>query len=480
MSNNTQALARPDSVTNAEMALIGGDALRSREAALKAKQQAVEMDLPLDGITILGGKVYVNNKGLTIMLRRDERGPGSVAVEVVKDAWDDCILDTIRQRMGSTSKDAAARWADAGLMRAKCKARISFPDGSHYEAYGDASIITMGMPAMHNPDYANHMSETRSVNRAIRRATGLDTTAEEMVGGVSRDAVTELGLDLTPDADASVAHSSTRPAPSAADAEPQAAENAENEYAQIIALNARITELCAALGDVPPESRDDLVALGKKYGWVLTGTGAASVTWKEQLIVRLEIARQRALVAAALAADPDAAAKLPKAADTMSAEELEKTLIWLQNRARRQAATASDVSTSAEAEPATSSSEEPWTEPDVLNALAAASAENLDGIATEVTASVERDALHADIARQLRTCVILARRAFDAASAGAIAQIEIHAGENRTALDITDDQYNAVIALTRRVRAMRGWVDTNGANSRQPAVAAATAGAGAR
>jgi len=184
-----------DSISPAEMALIGGDALRNEDAALKAKRQALEMDLPLDGVTILGGKVYVNNKGLTIMLRRDERGPGSVTVEVVKDAWDDCILDTIRQRMGSTSREASARWADAGLMRAKCKARISFPDGSHYEAYGDASIITMGMPAMHNPDYSNHMAETRSVNRAIRRATGMDTSAEEMAAGVSRDVVTELGID---------------------------------------------------------------------------------------------------------------------------------------------------------------------------------------------------------------------------------------------------------------------------------------------
>jgi len=478
MSNNTQALARPDSVTNAEMALIGGDALRSREAALKAKQQAVEMDLPLDGITILGGKVYVNNKGLTIMLRRDERGPGSVAVEVVKDAWDDCILDTIRQRMGSTSKDAAARWADAGLMRAKCKARISFPDGSHYEAYGDASIITMGMPAMHNPDYANHMSETRSVNRAIRRATGLDTTAEEMVGGVSRDAVTELGLDLTPDADASVAHSSTRPAPSAADTEPHNAEDAENEYQQIIVLNARITELCVALDEAAPESRDDLVALGKKYGWVLMGTGAASVTWKEQLIVRLEIARQRATVAAALAADRGAAAKLPKAADAMSAEELEKTLIWLQNRARRHAPALTEPEpASAEAsEPTASSLGEPWTEPDVLNALAAATEKDIDGIAAEIGLSVDAFVLTEDNARQLRACVTLARRAFTVTAAGSMAQIEIDAGEMRTNLDITVDQYDALIALTRRVRAMRDWAGTNGANSRQPA----TAGAGAR
>ncbi len=45
----------------------------------------------------------------------------------------------------------------------------------------------------------------------------------------------------------------------------------------------------------------------------------------------------RADVASALAADHDAASKLPKAAEEMTAEELEKTLAWLRNRAKRQA-----------------------------------------------------------------------------------------------------------------------------------------------
>lgn len=45
----------------------------------------------------------------------------------------------------------------------------------------------------------------------------------------------------------------------------------------------------------------------------------------------------RGEVAAGLAADRDAAAKLPKSADEMTADELEKTLSWLRNRAKRQA-----------------------------------------------------------------------------------------------------------------------------------------------
>ena len=45
----------------------------------------------------------------------------------------------------------------------------------------------------------------------------------------------------------------------------------------------------------------------------------------------------RTEVSAGLAADKDAAAKLPKSTDEMTADELEKTLAWLRNRAKRQA-----------------------------------------------------------------------------------------------------------------------------------------------
>ncbi len=45
----------------------------------------------------------------------------------------------------------------------------------------------------------------------------------------------------------------------------------------------------------------------------------------------------RTEVVAGLTADSDAAAKLPKPAEEMTADELEKTLSWLRNRAKRQA-----------------------------------------------------------------------------------------------------------------------------------------------
>lgn len=49
------------------------------------------------------------------------------------------------------------------------------------------------------------------------------------------------------------------------------------------------------------------------------------------------VASLRHEVVTGLAADKDAASTLPKAADEMNADELEKTLAWLRNRARRQA-----------------------------------------------------------------------------------------------------------------------------------------------
>ncbi len=279
----------------------------------------------------------------------------------------------------------------------------------------------------------------------------------------------------TPPASAPTGAASAHPASSVAKAQPQ---TAEDDPQQVLRLNARITELCAALSLDPPQSVQDLAALGQARGWPLAGPGPASVTWKEQLIVRLEVARQRAALKAALAADPDATGKLPKAVDAMTAEELDKTLTWLQNRARRHAPAITEPACDEALEPGPTASPlgEPWTEPDVLNALAAATQEEIDGIAAEIGMSVNAGVLTEDLARQLRACVTLARRAFTVTSAGSMAQVEINAGEMRTNLDLTVDQYDALIALTHRVRAMRGWVASNGANSRQ----AATAGAGTR
>jgi len=396
---------------------------------------------PADAFAFIQGQIYTRVRGLISMGHSDKRGLLGIETEVLMTAWDN------------------PDW------RARARCVVRFKNGEEYAAEGHASKESVNANIGKSRDNITHMAQTRATGRALRLAIGCDiTTIEEMVDERAEPnpprAMAERATARTPRVTEVVTDAEV-----IVDAEP-----VENEYDQIIALNARITELCAALDIAPPQSQQDLAVLGKTYGWVLTGTGAASLTWKEQLIVRLEIARQRATVAAALAADPDAAAKLTEAKvtslDAMTAEELDKTLTWLQNRARRQAS-----STEAAVSADTAAEGEPWTEPDVLNALAAAAnAGELECIAVEIITAHGANTLTDSQATELSACVDLAERAFKATSAGQIAQVEIDAKAS-TMLNV--DQYDAVVALTRRVRVMHSWQGSTGTNSRQPATAGA-------
>ncbi len=229
---------------------------------------------------------------------------------------------------------------------------------------------------------------------------------------------------------------SAPPASSAADTPSQVASDERQQARQ---LATRINGLCDALSRERPQGTEGLAQLGTALGLHAPEDGRFSVEWREQVIVRLEhkLAAQRA----AELASPIVTG--PPSADT-------------------------------ETTPAPSG--EPWGEPDVLNALAAANAEDMEGIALAIINAHAAGTLTNDTASALAACVDLAERAFKATSAGQIAQVEIDAKAS-TALNA--DQFNAVSSLTRRVRAMSGWAGSNGTNSRPPAVAA-TAGAGGR
>jgi hypothetical protein len=229
---------------------------------------------------------------------------------------------------------------------------------------------------------------------------------------------------------------SAPPASSAADTPSQVASDERQQARQ---LATRINGLCDALSRARPQGTQGLAQLGTALGLHAPPDGRFSVEWREQVIVRLEnkLAAQRA----AELAPPIVTG--PPSADT-------------------------------ETTPVPSG--EPWGEPDVLNALAAANAEDMEGIALAIINAHAAGTLTNDTASALAACVDLAERAFKATSAGQIAQVEIDAKAS-TALNA--DQFNAVSSLTRRVRAMSGWAGSNGTNSRPPAVAA-TAGAGGR
>jgi len=187
----------------------------------------------------------------------------------------------------------------------------------------------------------------------------------------------------------------------------------------------------------------------------------------------------RAEVVAGLAADVDAEAKLPKAAEEMTAEELEKTLTWLRNRAKRAQATPHQQAIPQQAsEPATQPAQEgPAPDPfsqardlraDVAVRLANATPADLDQLAAEAVTSVEGDAVSQAKAQEILDCVEFAERVLKAPSAGKLAQVEIDVAAARTAITIGEDHRDALIALARRVRTQRGWA------TGEPAPASAT------
>jgi len=120
----------------------------------KIAAYAKEHDIILEGLTILGGQMYINGTGL--LVKAKQCGLKSIKVEMVKTA---------------TKED----------MTAGAKATVELKDGSVFEDFGYASPTSVQMRTLHNPDFLNMMSVTRAKNRALRSATGVGlVSAEEM------------------------------------------------------------------------------------------------------------------------------------------------------------------------------------------------------------------------------------------------------------------------------------------------------------
>jgi hypothetical protein len=111
-------------------------------------------DLPISGVTILGGKPYVNSTGLLVKAKKI--GMKGVRVEMLKTA---------------TKSDLSA----------SAKATVEMMDGSTYEDFGFTSVDSVQMSSLHNADYLNMMAVTRAKNRALRSATGVGLVSAEEV-----------------------------------------------------------------------------------------------------------------------------------------------------------------------------------------------------------------------------------------------------------------------------------------------------------
>ena len=242
-----------------------------------------------------------------------------------------------------------------------------------------------------------------------------------------------------------------------------------------LVYDAAATPAPAAATPRPPEhERVTIETVGDRAIDVLTG----------EIVDKAVLAQDpdealRAEVTAGLTADVDAQAKLPKVAEQMTAEELEKTLTWLRNRAKRAQATPHQQAIPQQAsEPATQPAQEgPAPDPfsqardlraDVAVRLANATPADLDQLAAEAVTSVEGDAVSQAKAQEILDCVEFAERVLKAPSAGKLAQVEIDVAAARTAITIGEDHRDALIALARRVRTQRGWA------TGEPAPASAT------
>jgi len=235
-----------------------------------------------------------------------------------------------------------------------------------------------------------------------------------------------------------------------------------------LVYDAAATPAPAAATPLPPEhERATIETVGDRAIDVVTGEivdKAAPAQDPDEAL--------RATVLASLVTSPDAVAKLPKPAEEMTAAELEKTLSWLRNRAKRaqatpQQVTPQQVTPQQASEPATQPAQEgPAPDPfsqardlraDVAVRLANATPADLDQLAAETVTSVEGDAVSQAKAQEILDCVEFAERVLKAPSAGKLAQVEIDVAAARTAIKIGEDHRDALIALARRVRTQRGW-----------------------
>jgi len=116
---------------------------------------AENYDIPVMGITNMGGKPYVNATGL--MHKAKQIGLKSIKIDIEKQA---------------TKEDLSA----------VVKATVKLKDGSEYEDYGFGSAESIKMSTLKNPDFITMTTITRAKNRALRSATGFGlVSAEEMV-----------------------------------------------------------------------------------------------------------------------------------------------------------------------------------------------------------------------------------------------------------------------------------------------------------
>lgn len=119
------------------------------------REFAKHYDLPVMGVTNMGGKPYVNSAGL--MAKAKQIGLKSIKIDIEKAAMKDDLNSIV-------------------------KATVKLKDGSEYEDYGFGSKESIKMSTLHNVDFITMTTITRAKNRALRSATGFGMVSiEELI-----------------------------------------------------------------------------------------------------------------------------------------------------------------------------------------------------------------------------------------------------------------------------------------------------------
>lgn len=157
-----------------------------------ANRLAEAEGIPLSGLTILGGKPYINTTGLDVKLQNKVRQEGlilkAVEYEPAMEAGQDNGL-----RAGGTGMvilfdkpgfmEALKMIANSAVNEAMID-KLTETFTLRFRMNGWASDKTLRMASMRNADFVNHMAARRATNRAKREAVGTGLTSlEEMEVG---------------------------------------------------------------------------------------------------------------------------------------------------------------------------------------------------------------------------------------------------------------------------------------------------------
>ena len=150
---------------------------RINYASIVAQAVSRELDIPISGIDILGGKPYINKTGLTAKIQKDPR-----EVQAIKAIP---VLFPMKLNLLNTPGDADFSKYFVGYSgdeTAVYHGIVRFKDGSFFEDEGtaNAKFLVKEYGKMKTMQaYIMELAATRATNRAMRLATGIGLVSSE-------------------------------------------------------------------------------------------------------------------------------------------------------------------------------------------------------------------------------------------------------------------------------------------------------------